>query len=190
MTKHKKEEKVEEILKEILEEQENIEEAEKAETEPEAEEKVEEAKTKEETIEDEDMKTQLLRLQADFANFKKRSEREKQDIYKYAAEGVLADLLGTLDNFDRAFTAIEPQVEESGFCQGMKMIQGQLVEILQKHGLAEIKSVDEEFDPNIHHAVMQVEVEDVDSNKVVEVFQKGYKVKDKVLRPAMVKVSK
>lgn len=182
-----KKEQAQECVEETLE---DLESTESEETAQEETDEIQEEVQVETSDEDEELKSQLIRLQADFANFKKRSEKEKQDIYKYAAEGVIGDLLNTLDNFDRAFTAIEPEIETHGFCEGMKMIHGQLIEVLEKHGLAEVEALNAEFDPNLHHAVMQVEVEDTDSNQVIEVFQKGYKVKDKVIRPAMVKVSK
>lgn len=144
---------------------------------------------KELDAEEESYKESLIRLQADFSNYKKRTEKEKSDIYKYASEDILLDMLGTLDNFERALAAVDEENAEEGFCKGMDMIYKSLLETLKKYGLSEIDALNATFDPNKHHAVMQASVDDVESDIVVEVFQKGYCVKDKVIRPSMVKVS-
>ncbi|MCT4661557.1 MAG: nucleotide exchange factor GrpE [Tissierellales bacterium] len=186
MSKEKKEQKAQECEEETLEAEETEEQVEEEKTDKEQEKKEVEASPEEESF-----KERLVRLQADFANFKKRTEREKSDIYKYAAEGVMEDLLPTLDNFERALTAAETESDsEDGFCEGMKLIYTSFVETLQKHGLKEIEAEGASFDPQKHHAVMQAEVEGVEADTVVEVFQKGYSVKDKVIRPSMVKVAR
>lgn len=190
MSKEQETQKAQECEEETLEANENEEQVEGKETDQEQEAEVEEAK-EEVSAEEESYKERLVRLQADFANFKKRTEREKSDIYKYAAEGVMEDLLPTLDNFERALTAAESESDsEDGFCEGMKLIYTSFVETLQKHGLKEIEAEGASFDPQKHHAVMQAEVEGVEADIIVEVFQKGYSVKDKVIRPSMVKVAR
>lgn len=131
---------------------------------------------------------QLMRLQADFANFRKRTEKEKTDIINYALEEFICKLLPVVDNFQIAM-----EVEEKGegsFYKGIELINKQLKDSLESNGVNEIASLGEEFDPNIHHAVFMEESEEYDSGKVVEVLQKGYMLKDKVIRPAMVKVAK
>jgi molecular chaperone GrpE len=137
----------------------------------------------------EEQESKYLRLQADFDNYKKRLTREKQDIYKFATEDLIKSLLPVIDNFERAITSIEENKEASeGYLKGVKMVFQQLIEVLKKEGLEEIKAIGENFDPNCHHAVQQAFLEDVEDNSIMEVFQKGYRLKDKVIRPSMVKV--
>ena len=133
--------------------------------------------------EDEDLR--YLRLMADFQNYKKRVEKEKQDLYSYANEDIMRELLNVMDNFERA---MEHDADE-GFREGIEMIFKQLSDVLEKSGLAEISALGEEFDPNVHNAVMTEETEDYESGKVSGVMQKGYTLNGKVIRPAMVKVA-
>lgn len=136
----------------------------------------------------EEYKNSLARLQADFTNYRKRTEKEKESLINYGIETFVCELLPILDNFQRA---IESETnKEDEFYKGVKMIETQIVELLEKNNIKEIPSMDEEFDPNCHHAIVQEEVEGVDGNIVTGVLQKGYKLKDKVIRPSMVKVSK
>ena len=134
-----------------------------------------------------DLNNKLTRLQADFQNFKKRSDREKEQSVNYGIEKVVKDLLPILDNFQRAVKTCENT--ESSFFQGIEMIQMQLLELLSSNSILEIAAAGEKFDPNQHHAVSVLESE-LGSETVVEVLQKGYKLNDKVIRPAMVIVSK
>lgn len=127
-----------------------------------------------------------LRLLADFENFRKRSEREKTEFYKYALAGLLKDLLPVLDNFDRALDHAE---EGDDFHKGVLLIYKQLFEVLQKHGLRPIDESGVPFDPNIHEAVIREEDPSVPSHTVTAVLQKGYFLHDRLLRPAMVKVA-
>lgn len=141
----------------------------------------------------EEMKNLAQRTQADFMNYKKRVEKEKKDISAFANEKIMEELLEVIDNFDRALQSgkVEETLEDgkmSPFYQGVEMILKQLLDKLGKFGLEEIHAEGADFDPNFHHAVMQVEGEEPD--KVVEVLQKGYILKEKVIRPSMVKVSK
>lgn len=131
------------------------------------------------------MKELAQRTQAEFMNYKKRVAKEKQDLTVFANEKIVMEMLLVLDNFQRALDSEKDN--ETAFYQGVVMIKKQLEDVLAKNGLEEIVCLNEDFDPNYHHAVMQVEGEE--SNKIVEVLQKGYKLKDKVIRPAMVKVS-
>ncbi|MFA5524553.1 MAG: nucleotide exchange factor GrpE [Tissierellales bacterium] len=138
----------------------------------------------------EDLSNRYLRLQADFNNFRKRMEKEKESLYQYATQEIITSLLPVMDNFDRALKVDSRETAVENLYQGVEMIYKQLLESLKANGLEEINSVGEKFDPNYHHAVSQEEKGDYEENVVTEVFLKGYKVKDKVIRPSMVKVSK
>lgn len=142
----------------------------------------------EESIDEEveDLKNTLVRLQADFNNYKKRTEKEKSDVQKYACSSLMENLLEVLDNFDRAIE--NSQVEEE-VLEGFELINKQLIDILKAEGLEEIESDGKEFDPNFHNAVL-MEESDQESGRVIETLQKGYKHGDRILRPSMVKVSK
>lgn len=169
---------------------------EKEEVADEVEEKTEyDAKAKEETEKEsssgkelEELNERYLRLQADFVNYKKRVEKEKESIYSYASEEIINSLLPIVDNFERALSSSSNK--EDSFYEGMDMIYKQLLEVLGKNGLEEIEALHCEFDPNYHHAVFQEESEEHEEGIVLEVFQKGYKLNDKVIRPSMVKVAK
>ena len=125
-----------------------------------------------------------LRLLAEFQNFKRRTEKEKSDLYSYANENIVTELLEVIDNFERALE----QPAGDGFKEGMEMIFDQLSNVLSKAGLAEINALGEDFDPNVHNAVMTEETEEYESGKVSGVMQKGYTLNGKVIRPSMVKV--
>ena len=135
----------------------------------------------------EKLKDSFTRLQADFTNYKRRQEKEKSDIYKYASEGLVVKLLSVMDNLDRALKDAD---EEDTLTKGIIMIRSELENILTQEGVEEIISDNEKFDANLHHAVFMEENDEVESEHIIETFQKGYKLKDKVIRPAMVKVSK
>lgn len=130
-----------------------------------------------------------LRLMAEFQNYKKRVAKEKSDIHSYANEKIVTELLEVLDNFERAL-ATDNSTDVEGYAQGMKLIFDQLLGVLTKSGLVEVKALGEEFDPNMHNAVMTADSEEYDSNKVCNVFQKGYTLNGKVIRPSMVTVAK
>ena len=136
--------------------------------------------------EKEESDARYLRLMADFQNYKKRVEKEKKDLYSYANEKIIIELLSVLDNFERA---LEQETEGDGFKEGMEMIFKQLGDVLEKSGLAEIVALGEDFDPNFHNAVMTEETEEYESGKVSGVMQKGYTLNGKVIRPSMVKVA-
>ena len=131
----------------------------------------------------------MLRVQAEFDNFKKRTQKEKEMNLKYKAQDLVNELLPAIDNFERALQVEVTDAAES-FVEGISMVYNQLNEALKSQGVEEIEAVGKEFDPNLHHGVMQVEDAEVESNVIVEELQKGYMLKDRVIRPAMVKVNK
>ena len=133
----------------------------------------------------EQMKDLAQRTQAEFMNYKKRTAKEMQDITVFANEKIMSDLITVLDNFERAISIEENK--DDPLYKGVELIQKQLIDTLKKYGLQDIEAKDQPFDPNFHHAVMQEEADT--PGMVLEVLQKGYKLKDKVLRAAMVKVS-
>ena len=124
---------------------------------------------------------------ADFQNFKRRTEKEKSDIYAFANEKIISELLNVIDNFERALDAGNA---EDSFYKGMEMILKQLLGVLEKTAASEIAALGEEFDPNFHNAVMTEDSDEYESGKVTEVLQKGYVLNNKVIRPSMVKVAK
>lgn len=126
------------------------------------------------------------RLQADFINFRRRNEKEREDLSSVILQGLIKDLLPIIDNFERAL-AVE-EAKGSPLHDGISMVYNQLITFLQKNGLEEIKAVGEKFDPNFHQAVMRVEDPEKEDNTVEEVLQKGYIVQGRVIRPSMVKV--
>lgn len=131
----------------------------------------------------------MLRIQAEYENFKKRTEREKIAERKYKAQDLANELLPVLDNFERALQ-IEVNENNKSIFEGISMVYSQLKEALKSQGIDEIETVGNQFDPNQHHAIMQVEDDEREANEIVEELQKGYMLKDRVIRPAMVKVNK
>jgi len=131
----------------------------------------------------------ILRVQADFDNFRRRTQKEKEELGKYASSKLITELLPVIDNFERALQASEENPEFESFSKGVNMIFRQMESVLAAEGLSAMKSVGEPFNPEYHQAIMQVESEEYEEGIVVEEVQKGYMLKDKVLRPAMVKVS-
>lgn len=131
----------------------------------------------------------LLRVQADYDNFRRRTLKEKEDLAQYATSKLVTELLPVLDNFERAL-ATAPAGEESGaFSKGVNMIFRQLEGVLKSEGLTPMETVGQPFNPEFHQAIMQVESDEYEEGIVTEEVQKGYLLKNKVLRPAMVKVS-
>ncbi|WP_202080700.1 nucleotide exchange factor GrpE [Caldalkalibacillus salinus] len=129
-----------------------------------------------------------LRAQADFDNFRRRTRQEKEEQAKYASLPLVEKLLPALDNFERALAASQDS-QDPELAKGVDMVYRQIDEVLKQEGLEPILTVGEAFDPNVHQAVMQEESDEYESGIVTEELQKGYKLKDKVIRPAMVKVS-
>ena len=128
-----------------------------------------------------------MRLMAEFQNFKRRSEKEKSEVYARANEKVVTDLLAVADNFERALDSGTEANE--GFAKGMEMIFKQLQDVMTKAGAEEIKALGEDFDPNFHNAVMMEDSEEYESGKISAVLQKGYTLNGRVIRPSMVKVA-
>ena len=182
--------KKEEIVKEEPDEEivHNCEESQTNEEKDELEDKEQfEEELNQKDIEIEELNNRLLRLQADFVNYKNRAIKDKESTTLYATEDLMNQLLPILDNFDRAIQSAE---EEDGFYQGVKMIYDQFVEVLNDNGLKEIQCLGKSFDPNLHHAVLMEEAKDSEEGTILEVFQKGYTLNDRVIRPSMVKVAK
>jgi len=135
----------------------------------------------------EEYKERLLRLQADFDNFRRRTRQEKEEIYKYASEKLVVALLPVLDNFELALAAEDDS--KSAYKAGVQMIYKQLLDILEKEGVKPVPAVGEVFDPAKHEAVAQDNSGQYPPNTIVEEFRRGYTLKDKVIRASMVKVA-
>ncbi|OMD73516.1 nucleotide exchange factor GrpE [Paenibacillus odorifer] len=130
-----------------------------------------------------------LRAQADFDNFRRRTQKEKEELAQYATSKLLTELLSVLDNFERALVTTPANPESEAFAKGVNMIFRQLDGVLKAEGLTAMETVGQPFNPEYHQAIMQVESEEYEEGIVTEEVQKGYLLKDRVLRPAMVKVS-
>lgn len=183
----------EDLTKEDLSEEEDIENKEKETLDKETEDQLiedEESISENVSVDVEELKNQLVRLQADFSNYRKRIEKEKEGYIDLGVKKLAIDLLPVLDNLERALKSIEDHAGDSEIFKGINMIDDQIVDVLKKNNIVEIKAAGEKFDPNLHHAVAVVETDDLDEDMVVDVFQKGYQIKDSVIRPSMVRVSK
>ncbi len=130
-----------------------------------------------------------LRLGADFENYKRRAQRDQTDTARFANEKLLKDLLPTIDNIERAIKSGREQSSGDGFLEGVELTYKQFLDTLTKMGVQQISSVGEPFDPGKHQAVAQVPSDTVPLNAIVEEFQKGYFLHDRILRPAMVTVA-
>ncbi|WP_246020955.1 nucleotide exchange factor GrpE [Paenibacillus lentus] len=137
----------------------------------------------------EEQQQRLLRAQADFDNFRRRTQKEKEELGKYASAKLITELLPVIDNFERALASGEQGTDVTSYAKGVEMIFRQLEGVLGSEGLKAMETVGEPFNPEFHQAIMQVESDEHEEGIVVEEVQKGYMLKDKVLRPAMVKVS-
>ena len=131
----------------------------------------------------------LLRKTAEFDNFRKRVERDRKDMIEWAAADVISDLLTIVDDFDRALAADAPP-EAKGYKAGLELIQRQLADLLKKRGVTVVDALGADFDPHLHQAVAYEEVEGAREGEVVGVMAKGYKLGERLLRPALVKVAK
>lgn len=136
-----------------------------------------------------ELSQRLLRAQADFDNFRKRTRQEKEELTQYANAKLIADLLPVMDNFLLAMQAAEGQGEVEALMKGVDMVFRQLAGVLEKAGVRAMEPVGEPFDPNRHEAVLSEAAEDTPSGIVLGVLRTGYLLHDRVLRPAMVKVS-
>ena len=145
---------------------------------------------KEEASKSEEYFDRLLRLQADFDNYKKRLDKEKIDFLRFANEDIIVEILKILDDFERAVAAGKSKHDFDVLYKGVEMIHKDLKEFLKNIGVTEIESKGKPFDPHEHEAMMQEETDIHPEDHVSEEFQKGYKLNDRVIRPAKVKVSK
>ncbi len=130
-----------------------------------------------------------FRLLADYENFKRRATLDKEALQKYRAQNIVTNLIPVLDNFSRALKVEAKTEEAQTMMTGLDMIYRTFVQALEDEGLVEIQALDQEFDPNFHQAIMTGSVEDKPAGIVLEQMQAGYMLKDRVLRPAMVKVN-
>ena len=136
------------------------------------------------------MKENLLRTRADMENLRKRMAKEKQDMIKFANEGLISNLLPVLDNFQHAEEAAEKTSDLQSFKQGMDMIYQQMLKALNEAGLEKMNSMNKPFDPKYHDAIATGYDENIEENHVMDVVREGYILKDRVLRPAMVRVNR
>ncbi len=130
-----------------------------------------------------------LRLYAEFENYKKRTNKDKEELIKYGNESLIYELLTVIDNLEMALKHSTGN-SSSGLVQGVEITYKELMKTLEKFGLSVIEAEGKIFDPAVHHAMSQVERDDIDENIIVEEYRKGYKLKDKVIRPSLVAVSK
>ncbi|MED4312277.1 nucleotide exchange factor GrpE [Heyndrickxia coagulans] len=164
--------------------------AEKPETENAAEE-LEKAKEEIEKLRNEleQAENRYLRLRADFDNYRRRVNLDREAAEKYRAQDLIVNLLPALDNFERALSMAERNEHTAQLLDGMEMVYRSILEALKKEGAEPIEAIGKEFDPHYHQAIMQGREEGTASNVVIEEFQKGYMLKDRVIRPSMVKVN-
>jgi molecular chaperone GrpE len=137
----------------------------------------------------EESQERFLRTQADYENFRRRSRQEKEEFAKYASQKLIEQLLPIVDNFERALTSSKETKDMDSLTKGLDMVSRQIDQLLVQEGLQAIETVGQAFNPDFHQAIMQVESAEHEEGIVVEEVQKGYMLKDKVIRPAMVKVS-
>lgn len=161
----------------------------KEETVKEPEVEIEDEKDEQSDIEKQlrDAKDQLLRTAAEYANFRARSAKEKEQTYSNAKGNVVAEILPSIDNLERALAQENSDYES--LRKGLEMTMNSLMAALEKMGVKAFGEVGEQFDPNLHHAVMHIDDESLGENVITDVFQKGYKIGDRVIRPAMVKTA-
>ena len=196
MAEEKKVDEVEELQEEeTAEAAEDIEETENQEAEsseeseePEADAKIDKKAKKDKKDEKiEELSDKVKRQMAEFENFRKRSEKEKTQMYEIGAKSIIEKILPVVDNFERGLVGMEES--EDPFAQGMQMIYKQMMTSLAEAGVSPIEAVGKEFDPEFHNAVMHLEDEAFGENEVVEELQKGYMYRDSVVRHSMVKVA-
>ena len=202
----KKKEKAEEVKEEIKEEEAVAEEQKEGAAEEENKEEVtkeaaedtagEEApkegkKEKKDPMQEklDELNDKVMRQMAEFDNFRRRSEKEKQAMFETGAKSVIEKLLPIVDNFERGLAAIPEEEAKTAFAEGMQKVYRQLMDELEKLEVKPIEAVGQEFDPNFHNAVMHVEDEEAGENVVVEELQKGYTYRENVVRHSMVKVA-
>lgn len=189
VTEEAKETKTEETKAETVQE-EIIEEA--PENTPETEKEKKEAKKDKKDPKDaqiEDLTDRLRRTMAEFDNFRKRTEKEKASMYEIGARDIIEKILPVLDNFERGLAAVPEDVKGSSFAEGVEMIYKQFVKTLEDAGVEAIEAVGQQFDPNIHNAVMHIDDENFGENEISQELLKGYKYRGTVVRHSMVQVA-
>ena len=204
-----KKKKNEEVVKEAVEEAKKAAEAEDTQTEADVAEEVKEecseaekecsekadcddSKAPKKDKKDEqiaDLTDKLTRQMAEFDNYRKRTEKEKSAMYEIGAKDVIEKILPVVDNFERGGVTVSEEEKENPFVQGMDKVYKQLMTMLEGLGVKPIEALGQEFNPDLHHAVMHVEDEEAGENVIVEEFQKGYMYRDSVVRYSMVKVA-
>lgn len=137
----------------------------------------------------EELTDRVTRQMAEFDNFRKRTEKEKAAMYEIGAKNVIEKLLPIVDNFERGFLTVAEEDKEDAFVKGMEMVYKQIMTTFETIGVKPIEAVGQEFNPDLHNAVMHVDDESVGENIIVEEFQKGYTYQDSVVRYSMVKVA-
>ncbi len=180
-----KEEKIEEIVEEQEKKVEDNEDTEKNKQEETLEEKI--AKIEEDL---EDWKSAYARKNAEFQNFTKRKQSELEEFRKYAAEKVILKVLEAVDNLERGVAASSETKDFDSLVKGVEMTLTQMHSILTAEGVEAIETVGKEFDPHLHQAVMTEKSEEIENDHIIMELQKGYKMKERVIRPSMVKVCK
>jgi len=130
-----------------------------------------------------------VRLYADFVNYKKIADRNKEELLKYANEEIITDILTVIDHLELALHHSSEGETSSSLAEGVNLTLKELISVLEKHGLVTIDAMGKSFDPVVHHAMSQIESEDAEENTIVKEFRKGYMLKERVLRAAMVGVS-
>lgn len=136
-----------------------------------------------------ELKEHLARRMAEFENFKKRLTKEKEEVVKFANEKLLLDIFPVLDSLEMALSNAKDTAENDPIKMGVSMVLKQFLEVLKKHGLEEISEVGTPFDPNVHEAISTQESSDYEPDTVITIHRKGYKLKDRLIRAAMVTVS-
>ena len=195
MSKHK-DEKEKDLEQEILKEEqiaepETEQEEQTEQTEEVSQEEILQAKVAELEAANAELKDQMLRRQAELENYRKRLIRDKEEAVQFANESLIRDILGFLDNMERALNAAKNGGDVNALVEGFEMTQNQLLSTLDKNwGLKAIDSVGQEFDPSLHEACMMTVDENLDKETVLEEFQKGYTLHDRVIRPSKVKIGK
>ncbi|CDE54102.1 protein GrpE [Roseburia sp. CAG:303] len=137
----------------------------------------------------EELNDKYTRLFAEFDNFRKRSEKEKTAMFEVGAKSIIEKILPIIDSFERGLATVPEEEKGSGFAEGMDKVYKQLVTSLEEAGVKQIEALGQEFDPNLHNAVMHIEDESFGENVVAEEFQKGYMYRENVVRHSMVKVA-
>lgn len=136
-----------------------------------------------------ELKDKVMRQMAEFDNYRKRSEKEKSQMFETGVKSTVEKILPVIDNFERGLAAIPEEEKGSSFAEGMDKIYKQMMTVFDEMGIKPIEAVGKEFDPNLHNAVMHIDDENLAENTIVEEFQKGYMYNDQVVRHSMVKVA-